>query len=106
MDHSYTITFSSWGVKFYQNIMNKRGLSCAKLSQQSTSFLGPIELFRWVRPTSISEFSGVRACVRACVRVSKLVEAKLTMTMKMKVVGLDENIPKRRFGYSLDPGRT
>ena len=24
---------------------NKRGLSCAKLSQQSTRFLGPIELF-------------------------------------------------------------
>ena len=48
----------------------------------------------------------VRTCVRACVRVRKLVEAKLTMTMKMKVVGLDENIPKRRFGYSLDPVRT
>ena len=25
----------------------KRGLSCAKLSQQSTSFLGPMELFFW-----------------------------------------------------------
>ena len=24
---------------------DKRGLSCAKLSQQSTSFLGPMELF-------------------------------------------------------------
>ena len=60
------------------------------------------EIFRWARPTSISEFSGVRAYIH----VRKLVEAKLTMTMKMKVVGLDENIPKRRFGYSLDPGRT
>ena len=73
-----------------------------------------ISIFRWVRPTSISEFSGVRAyvrayvrtCVRAYVRVRKLVEAKLTMTMKMKVVSLDENIPKRCFGYSWDPGRT
>ena len=27
------------------NNQNKRGLSCAKLSQQSTSFLGPMELF-------------------------------------------------------------
>ena len=26
---------------------NKRGLSCAKLSQQSTTFLGPMELFFW-----------------------------------------------------------
>ena len=26
---------------------NKRGLSCAKLSQQSLRFLGPMELFFW-----------------------------------------------------------
>ena len=26
---------------------NKRGLSCAKLSQQSIRFLGPMELFFW-----------------------------------------------------------
>ena len=31
--------------RFYREEQNKRGLSCAKLSQQSTSFLGPIELF-------------------------------------------------------------
>ena len=28
-----------------KNLKNKRGLSCARLSQQSTSFLGPMELF-------------------------------------------------------------
>ena len=32
----------------------------------------------------------VRACVRAYVRVRKLVEAELTMTIKVKVVSLDE----------------
>ena len=36
----------------------------------------------------------VRACVRvyvrACLRVRKLVEAKMTMTVKIKVVSLDE----------------
>ena len=42
----------------------------------------------------------------AWVRLRKLVMAELTMTMKIKVINLDENIPKRRFGYSLDPGRT
>ena len=55
-------------------------------------------IFRWACPTSISEFSGVRACVRAyvrmCVRVRKLVEAELTMTMKMKVVSVDYQTSK------------
>ena len=51
-------------------------------------------IFRWACPTSISEFSGVRACVRAyvraCVRVRKLVEAELSMTVELKVVSLDK----------------
>ena len=53
--------------------------------------------FKWARPTSIYGFSRcacVRACVRTCVRayvrVRKLVEAELTMTIKVKVVSLDE----------------
>ena len=35
-------------------------------------------------------FPGVRACVRACLRVRKLVEANMTMTVKIKVVSLNE----------------
>ena len=46
------------------------------------------------------------AWVRGSVRVRKLLEAELTITMKIKVINLDENIPKRHFGYSWDPGRT
>ena len=34
-------------VVYIKTKLNKRGLSCAKLSQQSASFLGPIELFFW-----------------------------------------------------------
>ena len=41
--------------------------------------------FRWARPTSIFEFS-VRGCVGTWVRVRKLVEIELTMTMKRKGV--------------------
>ena len=63
-------------------------------------------IFRWARPTSISEFSGVRACVRMCVRVRKLVDAELAMTMKMKVVSLDEKTPKICCRYAKDPSRT
>ena len=52
----------------------------------------------------------VRGCVvpwvRGSVRVRKLLEAELTITIKIKVINLDENIPKRHFGYSWDPGRT
>ena len=40
------------------------------------------------------------------VRLRKLVKAELTMTMKMKVVNIDKNIPKIHFGYSGDPSRT
>ena len=50
-------------------------------------------LFRWARPTSIRGFSWcacVRAYVRACLRVRKLVEANMTMTVKIKVVSLNE----------------
>ena len=57
----------------------------------------------------------MRECVRAClsgcmiacvherVRLRKFVEAELTMTMKIKVIDTDENIPKIYFGYSVDP---
>ena len=48
----------------------------------------------------------VRGYVGAWVRGRKLLEAELTMTMKIKVINLDENIPKRCFGYLWDPSRT
>ena len=44
-------------------------------------------------------------CVVPWVRVRKLVEAELTMTMKMKVVKLDERTPRRQFLYIGDPSR-
>ena len=72
-----------------------------------------LSLFRWACPTSIREFSRcgcvgawVRGCVGTWVRGRKLLEAELTMTMKIKVINLDENIPKRCFGYLWDPSRT
>ena len=46
----------------------------------------------------------MRECVLENFR--KFVEAELTMTMKIKVVNIDENIPKIHFGYSGDPSRT
>ena len=70
-----------------------------------------------VPPLYVS-FPGVGAWVRGCVgawvrgyvgawvRGRKLLEAELTMTMKIKVINLDENIPKRCFGYLWDPSRT
>ena len=62
-----------------------------------------------VPPLYVS-FPGVGAWVRgyvgAWVRGRKLLEAELTMTMKIKVINLDENIPKRCFGYLWDPSRT
>ena len=61
--------------------------------------------FRWARPTSISEFSGVRAYVRTYMRVRKLVVAELAMTMKMKVVSLDEQTPKICCRYAKDLSR-
>ena len=60
--------------------------------KNSISCLGMVKssyIFKWARPTSIYGFSGC-ACVRACVRVRKLSEAELTMTIKVKVVSLDE----------------
>ena len=60
-------------------------------------------IFRWARPTSINEFSGVRAYVSMCVRAQgvwtcvggrKFEEAELTITMKMKVISLDEQTRK------------
>ena len=48
----------------------------------------------------------VRGYVGAWVRGRKLLEAELTMTMKIKVINLDENIPKRYFGYLWNPSRT
>ena len=36
-------------------------------------------------------------------RLRKFVEADLTMTMKIKVIDTDANIPKIYFGYSVDP---
>ena len=64
-------------------------------------------VFRRARPTSISGFSGVRACVRACVRaefrVRKVVEADLTMMMKTKVIRYDELTPKTHGLPTLDP---
>ena len=50
-------------------------------------------IFRWACPTSIYGFSWcacVRASVRASVRVRKLVEAEMTMTVNIKVVRLHE----------------
>ena len=38
-------------------------------------------------------------CVDTWVRVRKLIEAELTITMKMTVVNIDEWIPKRQFSY-------
>ena len=68
---------------------------------------GFFNLFRWARPTSISGFSGVRACVRASVRaefrVRKVVEADLTMMMKTKVIRYDELTPKTHGLPTLDP---
>ena len=53
-------------------------------SPASASFLsGPV-------PLLYTGFPGVRAYVHACVSVGKLVEAELTMTIKVKVVSLDE----------------
>ena len=53
-----------------------------------------IPIFRLARPTSILEFS-----VRGWVCVRKFEEAELTMTIKMKVVTLDEQTPRRQFFY-------
>ena len=47
----------------------------------------------------------VRGCVGTWVRVRKLVETELTMTMKRKVVTLDEKTPERQFLYVGDPSR-
>ena len=47
----------------------------------------------------------VRGYVGTWVRVRKLVETELTMTMKRKVVTLDEKNPGRQFLYSEDPSR-
>ena len=64
------------------------------------NFIELYEIFRWARPTSISEFSRfpcVRAYVHPSVRVRKLVEAKLTNQMKIKVDRLDKWTPKNLF---------
>ena len=47
----------------------------------------------------------VRGYVGAWVRLRKLAETELTMTMKRKVVTLDEKTPGRQFLYSGDPSR-
>ena len=47
----------------------------------------------------------VRGCVGTWVRLRKLVKAELTMTMKMKVVTIDEETPKRQFSYVEDSVR-
>ena len=61
--------------------------------------------FRWARPTSLRGFSRCGSvCGWVCLR--KLVEAELTMTIKMKVVTIDELTPKRQFSYFGDPGRS
>ena len=44
--------------------------------------------------------------VRTCVGVRKLVEAESAMTMKTKVVSLDEETPKIGHKYAKDPSRT
>ena len=36
-------------------------------------------------------------------RLRKLVEAELTMTVKIKVFNLDENIPKKTFSIVVEP---
>ena len=46
-----------------------------------------------------------RGYVGAWVRGRKLLEAELTMTMKIKVINIDENIPKIHFGHFWDPSR-
>ena len=51
-------------------------------------------------------FPGFRADIRTCVRVTKLVEAKLAIKMKVKVVSVDEWTLERLFSYSRDPSRT
>ena len=59
-------------------------------------------------PTSIYGFSGC-PCVRTCERVRKRVEAKFTMTIKVKIVSLDEQTIKGHFqmkGAQVGPGRT
>ena len=48
-----------------------------------------VNLFKWARTTSINGFSWC-ACERTCICVRKLVEAKLTIKAKVKVVSLDE----------------
>ena len=42
-------------------------------------------------------------CMRTSVGNRKLVEDELTMTMKMKIVSLDEFTPKICFRYDWDP---
>ena len=44
--------------------------------------------------------ASVRASVRACVRVRKLMEAALAITMKIKVASLYEYTPKRHLLYA------
>ena len=57
-------------------------------------------IFKWACPTSIYGFSGVRPCVCAEFRVRKVVEADLTLIMKIKY---DELTPKIQGLSTLDP---
>ena len=63
----------------------------------------PTSMLITARPTSISGFCGVCACVRAEFRVRKVVEADLTMMMKTKVIRYDELTPKTHGLPTLDP---
>ena len=77
--------------------MNK--LFGAKMSQIWLFLGGPV-------PPLYVSFPDMRLSVSASVHHRKPVEAEFTMTMKIKVINIDENIPKIHFGYSWDPSRT
>ena len=47
----------------------------------------------------------MRGYMGAWVRVRKLVDSEFTITMKMKVVTLDEETPRRQFLYTGDQSK-
>ena len=67
------------------SVINDTGISEGIFSTKSISKRIFEGISRWARSTSISEFSS-RGCVGPCVRVRKLLEAELTITMKIIVI--------------------
>ena len=72
----------------------------------SLSMIAPSSLGGVTPPLYTNFPVWVHWCVVAWVHISQTLVDELTIAMKIKVINLDENIPKRRFGYLWDPGRT